>query len=99
LTEVGGMLELFNSKVTNLGNLISVDGNLYTYGTGLESLGNLTSVGGNLDLRMTDVLDFGNLKKVGGNLDLGGCKILFNYKSPKKIRSIVDVGGNIKMKV
>jgi len=30
---------------------------------------------------------------------LGGCKILFNYKSPKKIRSIVDVGGNIKMKV
>jgi hypothetical protein len=65
----------------------------------LEGLGNLTSVGGDLDLKMTDVLDFGNLKKVGGNLDLGGCKILFNYKSPKKIRSIVDVGGNIKMKV
>jgi hypothetical protein len=50
-------------------------------------------------LKMTDVLDFGNLKKVGGNLELGGCKILFNYKSPKKIRSIVDVGGNIKLKV
>jgi hypothetical protein len=93
------MLELFNSKVTNLGNLISVDGNLYTYGTGLESLGNLTSVGGNLDLRMTEVLDFGILKKVGGDLNLGGSKILFNYKSPKKIRSIVDVGGKIKLKV
>jgi hypothetical protein len=59
----------------------------------------LTSVGGNLDLKMTDVLDFGNLKKVGGNLELGGSKILFNYKSPKKIRSIVDVGGKIKTTV
>ena len=99
LTEVGGMLELFNSKVTNLGNLTSVGRSLHTYGTGLESLGNLTSVGGDLDLKMTDVLDFGNLKKVGGNLELGACKILFNYKSPKKIRSIVDVGGNIKLKL
>jgi len=59
----------------------------------------LTSVGGNLDLKLTDVLDFGNLKKVGGNLELFGCKILFNYKSPKRIRSIVDVGMNIKTKV
>jgi len=65
----------------------------------LEGLGNLRYVGGDLDLRMTDVLDFGNLKKVGGNLNLGGCKILFNYKSPKKIRSVVDVGGNIKLKL
>jgi hypothetical protein len=65
----------------------------------LESLGNLTSVGGDLNLKMTEVLDFGNLKKVGGNLELGACKILFNYKSPKKIRSIVDVGGTIKMKL
>jgi hypothetical protein len=62
-------------------------------------LGNLTSVGGDLDLKLTDVLDFGNLKKVGGNLELFGCKILFNYKSPKKIRSIVDVGGIIKTTV
>jgi hypothetical protein len=65
----------------------------------LEVLGNLISVGGDLDLKMTDVLDFGNLKKVGGNLNLGGCKILFNYKTPKRIRSVVDVGGNIKMKL
>jgi hypothetical protein len=50
-------------------------------------------------LRLTDVLDFGNLEKVGGNLELGSSKILFNYKSPKKIRSIVDVGGNIKLKL
>jgi hypothetical protein len=59
----------------------------------------LTYVGGHLDLKLTDVLDFGNLEKVGGNLELGGCKILSNYKSSKKIRSLVDVGGNIKMKV
>ena len=99
LTEVGGMVELFNSNVKNLGNLTSVGGSLFTYGTGLENLGNLTYVGKDLDLKLTEVLDFGNLKKVGGNLNLGGCKILFNYKSPKKIRSIVDVGGNIKMKI
>jgi len=99
LTEVGDMLELFNSNVKNLGNLTSVGGSLFTYGTGLENLGKLTYVGKDLDLKLTEVLDFGNLKKVGGNLELGGSKILFNYKSPKKIRSIVDVGGNIKMKV
>jgi hypothetical protein len=99
LTRVDGVLELFNSNVKNLGNLTSVGGSLFTYGTGLENLGNLIYVGKDLDLKLTDVLDFGNLKKVGGNLNLGGCKILFNYKSPKKIRSIVDVGGNIKMKV
>jgi hypothetical protein len=93
------MLELFNSNVKNLGNVTSVGGNLFTYGTGLESLGNLTSVGGDLDLKMTDVLDFGNLKKVGGNLELMGCKILFTYKTPKRIRNIVDVGGNIKTTV
>jgi hypothetical protein len=65
----------------------------------LENLGNLTYVGKDLDLKLTDVLDFGNLKKVAGDLNLGGSKILFNYKSPKKIRSIVDVGGKIKLKV
>jgi hypothetical protein len=59
----------------------------------------LTYVGGDLDLKLTDVLDFGNLKKVRGNLELGGCKILFNYKTPKRIRSIVDVGMNIKTTV
>jgi hypothetical protein len=59
----------------------------------------LTYVGGDLDLRMTNVENFGNLKKVGGNLNLGGCNILLNYKSPKKIRSIVDVVGNIKTTV
>jgi len=62
-------------------------------------LGNLTSVGGNLDLKMTNIEDFGNLKKIGGNLELGACKILFNYKSPKKIKSMLDVGGNIKTKL
>jgi hypothetical protein len=65
----------------------------------LESLGNLTSVGGDLDLKLTDVLDFGNLEKVGGNLELGSSKILFTYKTPKRIRSILDVGGNIKLKL
>jgi len=59
----------------------------------------LTSVGGDLDLKLTDVLDFGNLKKVGGNLELAGSKILFNYKSPRKIKSIVDVGGNIRTRI
>jgi hypothetical protein len=59
----------------------------------------LTYVGGDLNLGMTDILDFGNLKKVGGNLELGACKILFNYKSPKKLLSIFDVGGNIKTKL
>jgi hypothetical protein len=72
---------------------------LNAYGAGLNSLGDLTYVGGNLDLRMTNVENFGNLKKVGGNLDLGGCNILLNYKSPKKIRSMVDVVGTIKTKL
>jgi hypothetical protein len=87
------------TKIKSLDNLTSVGGNLTAYSSGhLESLGNLTSVGGNLELGLTSVENFGNLKKVGGNLNLAGCNILLHYKSPKKIRSMVDVGGTIKTK-
>jgi len=113
-------LDLANSNVKSLGNLVSVKGNLHLNGSEIESLGNLThvggdfsvydtkklkslsnltTVGGDLGLGMTKVEDFGNLKKVGGDLDLGGCWILLHYRSPKKIRSMVDVGGEVKTKI
>ena len=90
--------ELFLTKIKSLDNLTSVGGYINAYSSDLESLGNLTYVGGYLRLELTDVDNFGNLKKVGGDLYLGGSKILFNYKSAKKIRSILDVGGTIKLK-
>jgi hypothetical protein len=90
---------MFLTKIKSLDNLTSVGGYLGAYSSSLASLGNLTYVGGYLGLGMTNVEDFGNLKKVGGDLDLGGSKILLNYRSPKKIRSILDVGGKVKIKI
>jgi hypothetical protein len=50
-------------------------------------------------LGMTNIESFGNLKKVGGDLNLGGSHILLHYRSPKKIRTMVDVGGKVKTKL
>ena len=41
-------LDLADSSVTSLGNLVSVKGSLHLNGSKIESLGNLTSVGGDL---------------------------------------------------
>ena len=48
-------LDLDNTPIESLGNLISVGGNLYLNDTPIESLGNLQHVGRYLDLRNTPI--------------------------------------------
>ena len=53
---VDGDLDLRNTSIKSLGNLISVGGYLTLYKTPIKSLGNLTSVGGYLNLYKTPIL-------------------------------------------
>ena len=52
---IGGDVDLYESDVTDLGNLVSVGGWLNLRETPIESLGNLSSVGGYLKLRETPI--------------------------------------------
>ena len=89
---IGGNLDLSNTNIKSLGNLISVDGNLYLYNSNIESLGNLTFVGGGyLDLRNTNIESIGNLTSVGGYLDLYGSKI-------KSLGNLTSVGGYLDLR-
>ena len=88
---IGVDLNLSNTNIKSLGNLISVDGNLYSYNSNIESLGNLTSVGGYLDLSYSNIESIGNLTSVGGYLDLYGSKI-------KSLGNLTSVGGYLDLR-
>ena len=88
-------LNLYNSYITSLGNLQSVNGYLNLFGCDqLTSLGNLQLVNGYLDLRSTNITSLGNLQSVGGFLNLRNTPISEKY-SEEEIRQMVDVKGNI----
>ena len=70
-----GELDLADSNVTSLGNLVSVGGSLHLNGSKIESLGNLTSVGGDLVLSWTKLKSLGNLTRIGGTADLMDSKL------------------------
>ena len=90
-----GNLNLSNNEdVTDLNNLMSVEGYLDLGGTPIISLGNLESIGGGLDLRFSKIESLGNLKTVGGYLDLTATPISKKY-TEKEIRQMVNVGTNI----
>ena len=91
---IDGDLDLRQSEIKSLGNLISVGGVLHLYKSTIESLGNLQYVGGYLNLYGTNVESLGNLQYVGGNLDLRITPISKKY-SEKEIRQMVNVGGTI----
>jgi len=91
---ISGDLNLRETPIKSLGNLISVVGYLDLLRTRIESLGNLTSVGVDLDLRYTPIESLGNLTSVGGYLDLYDTPLSKMY-TKKQIREMVNVGGNI----
>ena len=91
---IGGNLDLFNTPIQSLGNLISVGGYLNLALTPIQSLGNLTSVGGALDLKYTQIKSLGNLKSVGGGLFLSHTPIS-KKMTTKQIREKVNVRGII----
>jgi hypothetical protein len=74
---IGGNLDLRDSDVKSLGNLVRVEGDLnLTDCKNLVSLGDLEYVGDFLDLRGTDIKTLGNLEYVGGGLGLSSCDIV-----------------------
>ena len=91
---VDGDLDLSDTLIESLGNLISVGDNLYLSYTPIKSLGNLTSVGGGLFLTSSSIESLGNLTSVGGDLYLKRTPIAKKY-THKEIRSQVKVEGDI----
>jgi hypothetical protein len=98
LTSVGGDLYLHDTPIKSLGNLQSVGGDLDLQNTSIKSLENLTSVGGYLDLQLTPIESLGNLESVGGDLYLYDTPLSEKY-TEEEIRQMVDVGGEIHLKL
>jgi len=88
-------LNLYNSYITSLGNLQSVNGYLNLFGCDqLTSLGNLKSVNGYLDLRLCNQLtSLGNLQSVGGNLKLYGCYKLTSLGDLQSVDGWLNLNG------
>jgi hypothetical protein len=74
---IGGDLNLRDSDIESLGNLVRVEGDLDLYGCiSLQSIENLEYVGGFLDLfGNKNLQSLGNLEYVGGWVDLNDTKI------------------------
>jgi hypothetical protein len=74
---IGGDLNLRDSDIESLGNLVRVEGNLDLQSCkNLVSLGDLEYVGDFLDLRDTDIKTLGKLKYVGRWLSLSDSDIV-----------------------
>ena len=69
---IGGDLDLYDTPIKTLGNLISVGGYLDLYKTPIESLGNLKSVGGFLNLPETPLSTMYSEKQIREMVNVGG---------------------------
>jgi len=96
LYSIEGDLDLIQSEIESLGNLVSVGGELSLVASSIKSLGKLKSVGGNLDLTSTQIKSLGNLESVGGGLGLYNTP-LSETTTKEEIRNQVDIRGNIYM--
>jgi hypothetical protein len=78
--------------ISDLGNLVGVEGDLWLGGSSIESLGELQFVDGYLSLRECQNLKtLGSLKKVEGNFWL-------NYSPIESLGELEFVGGNLLLK-
>jgi hypothetical protein len=85
---VDGNLDLKNTDIESLGNLVRVEGDLELYESKIESLGNLEYVGGYLGLYKTKIKSLGDLKYVGKDFNLSSTKI-------KSLGNLKYVGGTL----
>jgi hypothetical protein len=97
LRHVDGILYLEDTIVKSLGKLESVTSSLIVNYSPLESLGDLRTVGGDLRLIATNIKDFGKLESVGGDLDIRATPLA--KLQERKIRSMINVGGEIYKKL
>jgi hypothetical protein len=87
---VDGNLNLQNSGIESLGNLVGVEGNLNLYKSKIESLENLEFVGGYLVLNSSNIKSLGNLEYVGGNLHSDSSRI-------ESLGNLKYVGGDLNL--
>jgi hypothetical protein len=67
---IDGDLNLKDSDIESLGNLVRVEGDLELKSVKIKTFEDLVRVDGNLDLIGLDMKSFGSLKYVGGNVSL-----------------------------
>jgi hypothetical protein len=87
---LGGDLNLDNTNITDLGNLISVEGSVTLMKGPIKSLGSLTSVGRSLFLNGAPIESLGNLTYVGNYLFL-------EYSSVESLGNLTYVGKDINI--
>ena len=89
--EIVGDVELSKRKdISDLGNLVRVDGDLNLVFSSIQSLGNLKYVAGDLFLHNTPIQSLGNLVRVDGDLDL-------RRSSIQSLENLQYVGGNLNL--
>jgi hypothetical protein len=76
--------------ISDLGNLVGVEGELDLYDSSIVSLGELQFVGGYLTLRSCKITTLGNLKKVEGGLNL-------RYSSIKSLGELEFIDGYLDL--
>ncbi len=85
---IDGDLDLSDSDIKSLGNLIYVSGNVNLKYSNIKSLGNLKYVKGDLFLEGTKIETLGNLEEVGGVLEFNGSKYIKTLGKLKKLAGI-----------
>jgi hypothetical protein len=88
---IGGDLDLRDSDVKSLGNLVRVEGDLDLYYSDVESLGDLEYVGGDLNLIDTDIETLGKLERVEGFLTLESCQNLESLGDLEYVGKWLDI--------
>jgi hypothetical protein len=109
---IGGDLNLRDSDIESLGNLVRVEGDLDLYYSDVKSLGDLEYVGGDSTLTgCKNLQSIGNLEYVGGDLNLirtdietlgnleyvGGDLKLYHCLRLKSLGDLEYVGGNLNL--
>jgi hypothetical protein len=100
---IGGDLNLRDSDIESLGNLVRVEGDLDLYYSDVKSLGDLEYVGGDLNLIDTDIETLGKLERVEGFLTLESCQNLESLGDLEYVGNWLDINhtnveslGNLK---
>jgi hypothetical protein len=90
---IGGDLDLRDSDIETLGNLVRVEGVLNLSESDIKTLGNLVRVEGGLNLmRCFNLQSLGNLEYVGGLFYLYGNENLQSLGNLVRVKSDLDLG-------
>jgi len=97
--------------ISDLGNLVGVDGDLNLVWSSIKSLGDLKYFRGNLNLRFSSIESLGELEFVDDSLSLWSCKNIktlgnlnrvdgnlnLDYSSIESLGNLEFVGGNLRI--